>query len=101
MIFQCFYNVCSFAIFFSIEMAEELVLHFSGDEYMEYIVKERARRDFLLKELLDGKKGNSSREKTGISIKFKTQNNGALISVTGHGEYHLLKVCTVFLCPDI
>lgn len=78
-------------------MAEELILHFSGDEYIEYIMKERARRDFLLKDLLDGKKENRYGEQIGISIKFKTQNNGALVSVAGHTEYLLLKVGAVCL----
>lgn len=82
-------------------MAAELVLHFTGNEYIEFITNERARRDYLLKDLLDGEKENSYREQTGISIKFKTKNNGALLSVVGQTEYHLLKVGALCSCPNI
>lgn len=82
-------------------MAAELVLHFTGYEYIEFITNERARRDYLLKYLVDGEKENSYGEKTGISIKFKTQNNGALLSVVGQTEYHLLKVGILCSCPSV
>ncbi|KAA8594145.1 hypothetical protein FQN60_004979 [Etheostoma spectabile] len=38
------------------EMSEQLVLRFNGDDYIEYVIKERFKRDYLLKNLLDGEK---------------------------------------------
>ncbi|XP_031719293.1 protocadherin Fat 4 [Anarrhichthys ocellatus] len=63
------------------EMSEGLVLRFDGNDYIEYVIKERFKRDYLLKDLLDDEKEGNARDQNGINIKFKTQDNGVLIFV--------------------
>ncbi|KAM8902916.1 protocadherin Fat 4 isoform 2-T2 [Spinachia spinachia] len=72
------------------EMSEELVLRFDGKDYIEYVIKERFRRDYLLKDFLE-KEGNT-RDQSGITIKFKTQDDGVLIFVVGETGYTMLKI---------
>ncbi|XP_062417627.1 protocadherin Fat 4-like [Pungitius pungitius] len=73
-------------------MLEELVLRFGGNEYIEYVIKERFKRDYLLKEFLDDKKEGNTRDQSGIKIKFKTQDDGVLIFLVGETGYTTLKI---------
>lgn len=73
-------------------MSEELVLRFNGNDYIEYVIKERFKRDYLLKDLLDDGKGENTRDQRVINIKFKTQDNGVLMFVVGQTGYTILKV---------
>lgn len=58
-------------------------MQFSKRDYVEYVIKERFKRDYLLKGLVDGRKANSTNQ-TGINIKFKTQqDDGVLFLVLG------------------
>ncbi|XP_069390596.1 protocadherin Fat 4 isoform X2 [Paralichthys olivaceus] len=85
------------------ESSEEVVLRFTGNDYIEYVIKEKFKRDFLLKQLLDDKKEGNDQNQTGINIKFKTRNNGVLISVMGQTGYIMLKIKDgrlVFLSED-
>ena len=59
---------------------------------MEYVIKEKFKRDVLLHQLLDDKKEGNDQNQTGIHIKFKTRNNGVLMSVLGQTGYIVLKV---------
>ncbi|XP_074536375.1 protocadherin Fat 4 [Halichoeres trimaculatus] len=72
------------------EMSEVLVLHFDGKEYIEYVIKEQFRRDYLLQDLLDDKKERGTREE--INIKFKAQDDGVLLSVVGRTGFVVLKI---------
>ncbi|XP_076590536.1 protocadherin Fat 4-like [Chaetodon auriga] len=74
------------------EMSEELVLAFNGNDYIEYVIKERFKRDYLLKELLDDEKEENTREQTVINIKFKTPDDGVLMFVGGQTGYIVLKI---------
>ncbi|XP_044058892.1 protocadherin Fat 4 isoform X2 [Siniperca chuatsi] len=74
------------------EISEELVLRFNGNDYIEYVIKERFRRDYLLKDLLDDEKEENTREQRIINIKFKTQDNGVLMFVAGQTRYIMLKI---------
>lgn len=78
---------------FGIEMSEELVLQFNGNDYIEYVVKERFKRDYLLKDLLDDGKEENTGDQTAINIKFKTRDDGVLMFVVGQTGYTMLKVC--------
>lgn len=63
------------------------MLRFNGDEYVEYFVKERFRRDHQLKNLLGDENEEKTEEQTLINIKFKTKDGGVLVFVltqTGH-----------------
>ncbi|XP_051253136.1 protocadherin Fat 4 isoform X2 [Dicentrarchus labrax] len=73
------------------EMSEEVVLRFNGNDYIEYVIKERFKRDYLLKDLLDDEKKGNTRDQT-VNIKFKTQDNGVLMSVVGQTGYVMLKI---------
>ncbi|KAK2912890.1 hypothetical protein Q8A73_007003 [Channa argus] len=74
------------------EISEELVFRFNDNDYIEYVIKERLRRDHLLKHLLnDGKEGNN-RDQTVINIKFKTKEDGVLMFVLRQAGYFLLKM---------
>ncbi|XP_024861742.1 protocadherin Fat 4 isoform X2 [Kryptolebias marmoratus] len=68
------------------EMSEDLVLKFNESDYIEYVIKERFKRDYLLKKLVDNEK------ETVITIKFKTKDDGVLLSVLGQTEYILLMI---------
>ncbi|XP_044210475.1 protocadherin Fat 4 [Thunnus albacares] len=86
------------------EMSQELVLRFNGNDYIEYVIKERSKRDYLLKDLLDDEKRGNSRNQTAINIKFKTQYNGVLMFVLGQTEYTVLKIKDrkpVYISKDI
>lgn len=68
------------------------MLRFNGNDYIEYVIKERFKRDYLLKGLLDDNADSNSIKQAVISIKFKTKDNGALMFVTGQTGYIMLKV---------
>ncbi|KAI4815010.1 hypothetical protein KUCAC02_005177 [Chaenocephalus aceratus] len=74
------------------EMSEELVLRFNGNDYIEYVIKERFKRDYLLKGLLDDNKEENSRDQRVVEIKFKTQEDGVLISVVEKIGFSMLKI---------
>lgn len=78
-------------------MSEELVLHFNGNDYIEYVVKERFKRDHLLKDLLDDIKGENSQEETPINFKFKTQDDGVLVFAAGQTGSTMLTVGLIFI----
>lgn len=64
-------------------MSENMVMQFSKRDYVEYVVKERFKRDYLLKGLVDEKKANGTNQ-TEITIKFKTkEDDGVLFLVLG------------------
>lgn len=67
-------------------------MRFNGNEYIEYFVKERFRRDYQLKDLLDNNKEGNTRDQAVINIKFKTKDGGVLIFVVTHIGYFMLKV---------
>ncbi|XP_059186388.1 protocadherin Fat 4-like [Centropristis striata] len=71
------------------ELSDELVLRFNGNDYIEYVIKERFKRDYLLEDLLDDEKGVDPRV---INIKFKTQDNGVLLFVARQTEYNMLTI---------
>lgn len=73
-------------------MSEELVLRFDGNDYIEYVIKEQFKRDYLLKDLLDDEKKGNAKSQTAINIKFKTQDNGVLMFVVGQTGSTLLMV---------
>lgn len=70
-------------------MSDDLVLRFNGNDYIEYVIRERFRREYLLKE---NEKEENTRDQTVISIKFKTQNNGVLMFIAGQTGHVMLKV---------
>ncbi|CAL8352694.1 unnamed protein product [Lota lota] len=74
------------------EMSEDFVVHFSGKDYIECVFKERYKRDILLKDLkYDGLHDEvKNKYSTLIEIKFKTRNNGVLMSVIGNNGYTML-----------
>ncbi|KAI3354101.1 hypothetical protein L3Q82_018653, partial [Scortum barcoo] len=74
------------------EMSEELGLRFNGNEYIEYVIKERFKRDYLLNNLLNNKVDANTRDPTVINIKFKTQDNGVLMLAAGQTGYRMLKI---------
>ncbi|XP_031153242.2 protocadherin Fat 4 [Sander lucioperca] len=74
------------------EMSEKLVLRFNGNDYIEYVIKERFKRDYLLQDLLDDEKKGNTRDQKVIDIKFKTQDNGVLLFVVGETGYTMLKI---------
>ncbi|XP_047191829.1 protocadherin Fat 4-like isoform X2 [Scophthalmus maximus] len=74
------------------ETSEEVVLRFKGNDYIEYVIKERFKRDLLLKELLDDKREGNEKDQTVINIKFKTKGSGALMCVIGQTGYIVLKI---------
>lgn len=74
------------------EMSQELVLRFNGNDYIEYVIKERYKRDYLLKDLLKDEKQGNTENQTAINIKFKTQDNGVLMFVHRQTGYSMFKV---------
>ncbi|XP_063762504.1 protocadherin Fat 4 [Eleginops maclovinus] len=74
------------------EMSEELVLRFNGNDYIEYVIKERFKRDYLLKGLLYDKQDENGRASRVVEIKFKTEDDGVLISVVGQTGFSMLKI---------
>ncbi|TKS80775.1 Protocadherin Fat 4 [Collichthys lucidus] len=74
------------------EMSEELVLRFDGNDYIEYVIKEQFKRDYLLKDLLDDEKKGNAKSQTAINIKFKTQDNGVLMFLIGQTGSTLLMI---------
>ncbi|KAF1394271.1 hypothetical protein PFLUV_G00024800 [Perca fluviatilis] len=74
------------------EMSEKLVLRFNGNDYIEYVIKERFKRDYLLQDLLDVERKGNTRDQKVIDIKFKTQDNGVLLFVVGETGYTMLKI---------
>ncbi|XP_069017360.1 protocadherin Fat 4 isoform X2 [Embiotoca jacksoni] len=73
------------------EMSEELVLRFNGNDYIEYVIKERFKRDYLLKYLMDDEKEGQTKEQNVVNIKFKTKDDGVLMFVFGQTGYIMLK----------
>ncbi|XP_072248265.1 protocadherin Fat 4 isoform X2 [Leuresthes tenuis] len=74
------------------EMSEELVVRFNGNDYIEYVIKERFKRDYLLQDLVADEKVGNTRDQTGISIKFKTKDDGVLLFVLGPTGYIMLMI---------
>ncbi|KAM3615537.1 uncharacterized protein V6R79_003654 [Siganus canaliculatus] len=74
------------------EMSEELVLRLSGNDYIQYVIKEKHRRDYLLNNLLGESKEAENRHQTEINIKFKSLKNGVLIFVSRKTGYSLLMI---------
>ncbi|KAM6933327.1 protocadherin Fat 4-like [Xenentodon cancila] len=74
-------------VHFSPFISEELVMQFNGSDYIEYVIKERFRRDHLLKDLVDDDTQGNTRNQTVINIKFKTRDDGALFFVSGQAGY--------------
>ncbi|XP_041849785.1 protocadherin Fat 4-like [Melanotaenia boesemani] len=74
------------------EMSEELVVRFNGSDYIEYVVKERFKRDHLLKDLVDDDIEGNIKDQMVISIKFKTQDDGVLLFVLGPTGYIMLMI---------
>ncbi|XP_016528841.1 protocadherin Fat 4-like [Poecilia formosa] len=72
------------------EISEELVLHFKGIDYIEYVIKERFKRDLLLKDLQDGAKQEDTTIQTVITVKFKTKEDGTLLFILGKGHVVLM-----------
>ncbi|RVE65013.1 hypothetical protein OJAV_G00132020 [Oryzias javanicus] len=73
-------------------MSENMVMQFSKRDYVEYVVKERFKRDYLLKGLVDERKGNSTNQ-TEITIKFKTkEDDGVLFLVLGQKSDIILMI---------
>lgn len=66
-------------------------MQFKGKDYIEYVIKERFKRDYILKDLLNDSEENSG-DQTVINIKFKTQDNGILMFVAGQTGYSVLRV---------
>lgn len=77
------------------------MLRFNGNDYIEYVIKERFKRDYLLKDLLDDEKEGNTRDPTVINIKFKTKDNGVLLFVVGQTGYTMLKVGMKCFYPQI
>lgn len=77
-------------------MSEELVLKFNGSDYIDYVIKEKFKRDYLMKEILDEKLG-SNRDQKAINIKFKTKHDGVLMFIRGQRAYIMLKVDEIYL----
>ncbi|XP_030007933.1 protocadherin Fat 4 [Sphaeramia orbicularis] len=74
------------------EIPEEVMLQFQGNEYIEYIIKERFKRDYLIKYNLDERKEVSTEALPVINIKFKTKENGVLVFVLGQTGFIVLKI---------
>nr|XP_015806508.2 protocadherin Fat 4-like isoform X1 [Nothobranchius furzeri] len=70
------------------EMSEDLVLRFNKSDFIEYVIKERFKRDYLLKLLED-----KTRNQTVFDIKFRTRDGGVLLSIHGQTGYVILMVC--------
>uniref|UniRef100_A0A8C5EYX8 EGF-like domain-containing protein n=1 Tax=Gouania willdenowi TaxID=441366 RepID=A0A8C5EYX8_GOUWI len=86
-------NCLLFLFFNATETYEDLVLWFNGTEYVEYVIKERFKRDYILKESMNtGKDGSADAV---ISIKFKTSEDGVLVFVQKQMENIMLKVCVM------
>ena len=68
--------------------------HFSGKDYIECVFKESYKRDIILKDLkYDGLHDEvTNKYSTLIDVKFKTRNNGVLMSVLGINGYTMLTV---------
>ncbi len=77
------------------------MLRFNGNDYIEYVIKERFKRDYLLKDFLDDENGGNTRDPTVINIKFKTQDNGVLMFVVGQAGYTMLQVGMKYFYPQI
>nr|XP_008274874.1 PREDICTED: protocadherin Fat 4-like [Stegastes partitus] len=74
------------------KMTEELVLRFNGSDYIEYVIKERFKRDYLIKHVVGVKKEAHIRDQTVINIKFKTKEDGVLMFILGQMGYIMLKI---------
>ncbi|MEQ2194365.1 hypothetical protein XENOCAPTIV_028048, partial [Xenoophorus captivus] len=52
----------------NVRISEELVLSFKGSDYIEYVIKERFKRDLLFKGLMDDAKQENTTDQTLITI---------------------------------
>lgn len=78
---------------FETEMSEDLVLSFKGSDYIEYVIKERFKRDLVLKALKNGAKQENTTRQALITIKFKTIEDGTLLYILGEKGNIMLMVC--------
>ncbi|KAF7648829.1 hypothetical protein LDENG_00151140, partial [Lucifuga dentata] len=74
--------------------SEELVLRLNGSEHIEFVIKERFKRDHLLRDLLHDGMNNEGNAKDliVIDIKFKTQDDGVLMFALGQKGHVVLKI---------
>ncbi|XP_061576557.1 protocadherin Fat 4 [Cololabis saira] len=85
------------------QISKDIVLQFNGSEYIEYVIKERFRRDHLLKDSVDDDTQGNTRNQTVINIKFKTTDDGVLFFVfgqTGHINLVIRDRRPVYLFKD-
>lgn len=70
------------------------MLRLNGSDYIEVVIKERYKREYLLRELPDDGMENegNAEDSTVINVKFKTQSDGVLIHIVGQKGYSTLKV---------
>ncbi|XP_072315856.1 protocadherin Fat 4 [Eucyclogobius newberryi] len=73
------------------EISEELVMPFSGEDFLEFVVKEHFRRDYLMKTLSENKDENAE-DFNSINIKFKTRENGVLLNILGNTRFNTLQI---------
>lgn len=75
-------------------MSEEVVLRLGEGDYVEYVIKERFKRDYLLRDFVDDEinKETNAKDLPLIDIKFKTKDNGVLMFVLGRSRYTVLWV---------
>lgn len=71
------------------ELSEQVVLRFSGNDYIEYVVKETFQRDQLLKDL---RQHQAEENQFFFNIRFRTKDNGVLLFVSGQTGSVTLKV---------
>lgn len=76
-------------------MSEDLVLRFNENDYIEYVIKERFKRDYWLKNLVDREKESNIGDQTVFNIKLKTKQDGVLLSVLGQTKHIILMVCMI------
>lgn len=76
-------------------MSEDLALRFNENDYIEYVIKERFKRDYWLKNLVDGDKESDTGDQTVINTKLKTKQDGVLLSVLGQTKHIILMVCMI------
>lgn len=60
---------------------------FNRNDFIEFVIKETFRRDYLLKVWLNDKKEENIRDQTVINVKFKTTDNGVVLYIIGQTGY--------------
>ncbi|KAK7883342.1 hypothetical protein WMY93_029516 [Mugilogobius chulae] len=73
------------------EISDELVMPFSGGDFVEFVVKEHFRRDYLMKAMVEDR-GEITEDFNSISVQFKTRENGVLLSIIGHSGFNMLQI---------